>query len=530
MRFPHIARPRCRAVLAGALALALATTAAACTRDGEGGAERAHTLRVVAGSEIADMEPILHDMERQTGIRLDITYVGTLDGTQQIAAGQLDSTADAAWFPSNKYLALLPGASAHVKRETKIMYSPVVLGVKQQTARALGWDRTTPTWEGIVSAVRAGRLRYGMTSPASSNSGFSTLIEAATALSGTGDALTDAAIARAKPGLVALSKGQTLTSGSSGWLADRFTQDPSRADAIFNYESVLRGLRVDGKPLRIVVPSDGVITADYPLTLLSGTDQAHADLYDRAVAWLTSDDAQRQIAARTHRNTRTDPVNSANVFELPFPGSVDTVRSLISAYLSDIKKPSQMVFAIDVSWSMEGERLAALQKALGVMTSSDAQNSFLAFRSRESVRYVTFAGRITGERQFDFDSGNRTSQLAAARSYIDGLRLADSTAVYTGLERAYERALAARAAHPDTFVSVVLFTDGETNTGPEFDAFRAWYEARRSRGIGQIPAFVVRFGESSEDEMRQIAELTGGRVFDGSGDLTAAFTDIRGYQ
>ena len=42
--------------------------------------------------------------------------------------------------------------------------------------------------------------------------------------------------------------------------------------------------------------------------------------------------------------------------------------------------------------------------------------------------------------------------------------------------------------------------------------------------------YAILFGEPSRDEMEQLAELTGGRVFDAAGgDLTAAFKEIRGY-
>ncbi|WP_281200143.1 hypothetical protein [Nonomuraea candida] len=42
---------------------------------------------------------------------------------------------------------------------------------------------------------------------------------------------------------------------------------------------------------------------------------------------------------------------------------------------------------------------------------------------------------------------------------------------------------------------------------------------------------MVLFGESDDAEMRRVAELTGGAVFDAhSTSLTGAFKEIRGYQ
>ncbi|WP_345148010.1 hypothetical protein [Nonomuraea rubra] len=46
-----------------------------------------------------------------------------------------------------------------------------------------------------------------------------------------------------------------------------------------------------------------------------------------------------------------------------------------------------------------------------------------------------------------------------------------------------------------------------------------------------MPTFVVLFGESDAEEMRRVAELTGGAVFDArETSLTSAFKEIRGFQ
>ncbi len=79
---------------------------------GCGGADEAHTLHVLAGSELRDLEPMLPDIERATGVKLVFDYIGTLEGAEKIAGG--DSTDDAAWFSHGKYLSLLPGAGSKI--------------------------------------------------------------------------------------------------------------------------------------------------------------------------------------------------------------------------------------------------------------------------------------------------------------------------------------------------------------------------------------------------------------------------------
>jgi Ca-activated chloride channel homolog len=73
-------------------------------------------------------------------------------------------------------------------------------------------------------------------------------------------------------------------------------------------------------------------------------------------------------------------------------------------------------------------------------------------------------------------------------------------------------------------------TDGENNRGISQTQFKLWY---RSQGdwIRGIPVFPIVFGEGNADELRELADLTGGRLFDSrSSSLAAVFKEIRGYQ
>jgi Ca-activated chloride channel family protein len=494
-----------------------------------------NVLRVLAGSEVKDMEPIIKDVEKNTGVKVEFEYTGTLDGTELVASGGAKDKYDATWFPSNRYLALLNGGSAAIKHEEKIMSSPVVLGVKPAVAARLGWDKKSPTWTDIVTAVNEGELKYGMTSPVSSNSGFSALIEAATALSGTGSVLTSADITKVSPTLKQLFKGQNLTAGSSGWLADSFVAKPGATDTIFNYESVLKSLKVDGKPLDIIVPSDGVITADYPLTLLSSASSAKEKLYDKVTKYLETDAVQTKIHSVTQRRTSTSAQSSATVFELPFPNQLDTVQSLISTYLSEIKKPSDMVFTIDTSGSMGGQRITDLKSALNSLTDvKQDKNGFVAFQSRETINYVEFSSAVKSDKTFAITEKNRDKDLESIQSYIDNLSASGGTAIYDSLEKSYENALKLKAANPDHFVSVTLFTDGENTDGAGYADFEKFYKKQVSAdtGIQTIPTYVIIFGDANGDELTKLGALTNGKAFsasDGS-KLPSIFKEIRGYQ
>ena len=112
---------------------------------------------------------------------------------------------------------------------------------ESSVATRFGWaGNPDVTWKDIAAKARAGQLGYGMTNPAASNSGFSALVGVAAAMAGTGDALRTEDVD--ERGLTVFFNGQTLTAGSSGWLADGFVTGQAKLDGLINYESVLLGL------------------------------------------------------------------------------------------------------------------------------------------------------------------------------------------------------------------------------------------------------------------------------------------------
>ncbi|MEV7006970.1 VWA domain-containing protein [Streptosporangium sp. NPDC051022] len=513
------------AVALALLALPALTALTACSSD-DVPADGPDVLRVLAGSEVKDMEPML----RESGVKVKISYTGTLDGAEQVASGRAAASYDAIWFSSNRYLALIDGATARLSTETKIMSSPVLLGLKTAKARELGWEGRPVTWEQIATAAREGRFTFGMTNPASSNSGFSALVGVAAALSDADGALSAQQVTAVTPKLKEFFSAQRLTSGSSGWLADAYTRE-GKVDGIVNYESVLLGL----KGMSLIYPGDGVVTADYPLTLLASATPEKKELYAKLTAWLRTPERQREIMSVTHRRpivpgVRPGPeFGTAPLLELPFPNRRSVADGLITAYLDEVRVPSQALFVLDTSGSMGGDRIESLRQALTALTGADtsASGTFSRFRNRENVVMIPFNDTAGSPRSFTLPERDPQPVLTEIKSYADGLQASGGTAIFDGLRTAYEQAATSGQGH---YTSVVLMTDGENTNGSSYSDFETFYgalpEAQR-----QIRTFVVLFGDSDVDEMKRIATLTGGAVFDArSGSLASAFKEIRGYQ
>lgn len=533
-----------RRLLVSAVATAVLAVLVGCfpvpgVDDGDGSLpDGPNILRVLAGSEVRDMVPLLEEAAGEIGVTVEFEYTGTLEGTELVANGGAEGLYDATWFPNNRYLSLLPGADAQVRTSVRIMTSPVVLGLRTSVAERLGWTDASPTWAELAEAAADGEFTYGMTNPAASNSGFSALVAVATALSGTGSALTTADIDAVTPAMSDFFSGQKLTAGSSGWLADRFVEDPGLVDGIINYESVLRGLQDAGEDLAIIIPSDGVVTSDYPLTLLSSAADGKRELFDKLTEWLTTPDIQEQIARDVHRRPAVPGIDTGSefpsdvLFETPFPNTLEVANTLISTYLQSARSPAQAVFVLDTSGSMEGDRIAALKQALADLTGSDTstQGSFSQFRARERITLLPFSTEPGDPITVEVPEDDTSEALAEIRDAANALVAGGDTAIYDSLRAAYRIAVKQKQQRPDTFVSIVLMTDGENTVGWSASEFEEYYADLGDDAQG-IPTFVVLFGNSDTEALTRIAELTGGKAFDAlSGDLAGAFQEIRGYQ
>lgn len=517
-------------VLALSLLMALLALAA-CGWFGGG----KNKMTVLAGSELKDLEPLFDQIKSNTGIQLEMQYIGTLDGAEKLLAGE---KVDLAWFSHSKYLTLLQSAQGKTVQQEKIMLSPVVLGVKQSKAQAWGWvNNSKITWRDIAAKTNAGELHFAMTNPAASNSGFTALVGVAAALSGSSDALQAKDIHNDT--LRAFFKGQALTAGSSGWLADSYVREQDHLDGMINYESVLLGLNDGGQlheKLYLVYPQEGIITADYPLMLINGEKK---EQYDKLVAYLRSPDFQKAIMERTLRRPVLPQVALGDKFtkqllvELPFPNNLEVINKLLFAYLDEQRVPAHAFFVLDVSGSMEGNRLDQLKTALKNLTGVDQSltGQFSQFHNREQITLIPFSSGVVDTQNFSIDNtASDSPAMVQVRNYVDSLQVQGGTAIYSALQTAYQLAAQAKQQDPARYYSVVLMSDGQNNEGISDSEFQSFYNALPD-AARQIRTFTILFGEADSKTMESIANLTGGRMFDAKAEsLSFIFKQIRGYQ
>ncbi|MEJ2851975.1 MULTISPECIES: vWA domain-containing protein [unclassified Saccharothrix] len=459
----------------------------------------AQTLTVLAGAELADLEPVLARLRRDTGVELRFDLRGTVRASEELARGRTGH--DLAWLSSTRYLKLL-GASLPLS--TSVMLSPVVVGVKRGKADAL----RSASWADVAARAGSGSFKYLMADPRVTGSGSAALIGVATAAAGTGAALRDEDVRCDK--LQGFLAGRAPDPPAAESLFDEYLAREADLDAVLTYESTVVRLNASGRlrePLEVVRPRDGIVLADYPLMLLDPDKRA---VYDKVVAWLRDRPAQEDIMGHTGRRPvdpavpRPAELGAELGTSLYFPATQKVLDTLLAAY-DRAGRGSRVVFALDWSTSMRGARIAELRSAFASLS------GFEAFHVGERITVVRFAGTVLAEHTTTIRS---PADVAALNDFLASDDLRDGTAIWSALDHAHRQAGEG---------AVVLMTDGENNAGIGPDEFLAAWRGSPAR------TYAIPFGEADPAELARVADETGGRLVPATeGSLAEAVEEIRG--
>jgi Ca-activated chloride channel family protein len=504
-------------------------------------ADDSNALRVLASTELRDLEPMLADIEEATGVTLKVEY-DTAAGVSDKLVHQVDLRAsdyDLAWLASDRILHLrLDEAGSRIRSES-IMTSPVVLGVKQSVAGRLGWAKgTRVTWADIANKAGAGELTFGMTDPTASHSGFAAVLGTASAFSATNAALRAGDVDQVR--LTNLFAGQSIVAGSADWLVQTFVRDQQTIDGLINDESVIASLNASGKlaePLEMIYPAGGIVSANYPLLLLNGQ---HSAEYQRVLDYLRSEDAQQEMTEKTLRRpvnpaVKPDPrLPQADLAELAFPDSRMVTDELVNAYRNRARRPVHTIFVLDYSKGMDGDRIGKLRSAFTALTGPNPaakQNPGSAAPppTKEKVTVLRFADGILDERTVSIDTPESPGR-AEINNHVNSAASGPNSGIWSALERGYQRAAEFIATDPNYMVSIVLITDGENNSGISLDDFLNRYR-QFPLHVQKVRTFTVRVAEANALELAKAANSTGGQAIDTNpGSLSQIFTELRTYQ
>ena len=294
------------------------------------------------------------------------------------------------------------------------------------------------------------------------------------------------------------------------------------------------------KPLTVVIPADGVISADFPMALLAETRPQARTAYTVLTDWLRSPAGQKMIMDKTSRRPVAARVAPEKKFEnrmlveLPFPARRAVLDRLLVTYLNTARRETQSIYVLDLSGSMDGARLDALRSALISLAGGNdriSSSGYAVFRRRETVSLIGYSNRPRAPETFRIPPDKPGPALARIRRATAVLETDNgNTATNSALRAAYRLADRQVRANPGALTSIVLMTDGQTNRGITAAEFRAFYR-QLPVSTRSVPTFTIKFGPVEAAPLARIAALTGGKQFIARGTrLVGAFREIRAHQ
>lgn len=522
--------------------LAAALLLSACARDpkpagGDGklvNSSYRTTLSIASGSENRELEPLLERFAAENKIGLDMHYQGSLDIARSL--GETKVPFDAVWPASSLWIAI--GDTGHrVKYAESVSTTPVVFGIRQSLAQQLGFVGREVSVKDILAAIRAGSLRFCMTSATQSNSGASAYVGFLYALLGNPDILTREELRspQLQEDIKALLQGVDRSSGSSEWLKTLFLE--GNFDAMVNYESLILTtnqelVRQGREPLYIVYPYDGLSISDAPLGYVDQGDAAKQEAFLKLKDFLMSEAVQKEIQAYGRRtgyagiapeheavwNKAWGADTQRILSPIRMPES-DTLMEALNLYQTEFRKPSLTAYVLDYSGSMDGTPLRDLKAAMGeILLQQKAAANLLQASAQEENIVLLFDDEIISLQKA---TGNQ--DIEGLYTQIERTDARGGTWMYEALEKAMDDLSAYDLSHYTP--AIILMTDGAANGNLGIRNFEASY---RQRGL-DIPIFCIAFGSADTKQLEQLAQMTHARVFDGKTDLIAAFRRAKGY-
>ena len=494
---------------------------------------------ILSGSENDILEPMVQEFCQSRRATCTMRYQGSLDIALALKAGN-DPDTDAVWPAASIWIDMFDTAR-RVKSVKSIAQMPVILGVRRSKAQALGWIGAKVTTKDVLAAVEGGRLKFLMTSATQSNSGASAYLAMLAAGIGKPDLIEAGDLDRSEvlATVRGLLRGVERSAGSSGWLADLYRDGEKTGagyDAMWNYEAVIKEnndkLIADRKePLYAIYPEDGVSVGDSPLGFVDrGRGKEVESFFLDLQAFLLKSETQARVAATGRRvelgraaplkadaATNLDPSRNLTIVRPPEPV---VIQKALALYQEALRRPSLTALCLDLSGSMKGHGEEQLLDAMRfLLTPARTREVLVQWSKQDQILVLPFNERVLWTEKASGDEQDQADLLARTLS----LRADGGTDFYT----CGARALAAMKPLLDGgqhLPAVVIMTDGKSQ-----GAMSTFENAWRADGR-RVPVFGVTFGDGADrSQLDSLAALTGGRVFDGTKNLTQAFRAVRGY-
>lgn len=496
-------------------------------------AEENKIFKIISSSENEEFEDVLKQFAFEKNIQLEIDYAGTLEIMDRLNQGE---KYDAIWCSNSIWLYML-NSDIKVTNSVSTSINPVIFGVTKSKAEELEFIGKDIYTKDIISAINSGDLKFSMANPTRTNTGATAYLGLLATLAGRPEVLREEHLdnENLKTDLVSLFSGLERSSGEEDFLEEMFLQGDY--EAVITYESSIidinKKLEEDGKEiLYALYPKDGVSISDSPFAYIDNGNEVKKEFFLELQDYIVSDTGRaklQDLGRRTWYGGITDNIDKTvfnpewgidtteYIATVKYPNAT-VIRKALNLYQSELRKATHVVFCLDYSGSMQGEGYEQLVDAMEyILSEEQAGKDLLQFSEKDKISIIPFGSKVIDIWQTE--DGSETTELL---KNIRNLSPTGSTAIYPSAQKALEI-----LAHEDVEqynLSIILMTDGEANQGSYYDLENAYNSQEQ-----KIPIYSIMFGDAVERDLREIADLTNAKIFDGRVNLLDAFKEVRGY-
>ena len=152
-----------------------------------------------------------------------------------------------------------------------------------------------------------------------------------------------------------------------------------------------------------------------------------------------------------------------------------------------------------------------------ILDEEQASKNLLQFSSKDKITIIPFNEAIKGT--YNTQNGTDTAELI---SQIQQTTVGGGTDIYKPAIQGLN--ILAQEDLEKYNTSIVLMTDGISNYNRISELRQVYNQLGKD-----IPIFSIMFGSAEEDQLKDIANLTNAKVFNGKTNLLEAFKQVRGY-
>jgi Ca-activated chloride channel family protein len=488
-------------------------------------------------------------------VRVKVTHMKSGESMQKILDGKekptLWSPAGGAWIELINQTWQTRAGKPFVREAKPTVTSGLVIAMWEPMARALGWPDKPIGWTDIFRVAADpkgwaslghpewGPFRFGHAHPDVSTSAMLSVISSIYAAAGKTKGLTveDLKDPKVIDKVRGLERSIVHYGESSSWLTEKLcTKGPAYLSAVTLYEANV--VKANDKykaqmPFKLVAiyPKEGTYWENHPTGIVDA-DWVTAEQREAAqqfLAFMTSKEQQGKAPKFGYRPTDPSLALGAPLDEehgvnpkASTEGGLEYVSEDIFRRANElwhqVKKHSTIFLVLDVSGSMQGEKMTSAKKGTAQFIRTmekDDQVAVMAFSDKPRLVKPIASVREAGE------------SLAAQ---VEGLFADGGTAMYDATVEALETIEKAKKDDPSRLYGIVLLSDGK-DTSSKRTLSDLLDKMPTTESADGTRIFTVAYGgDADEDLLKQISDRSNARMMKGDAkDIDKIYHSIAAY-